>query len=143
MIAVRLTTTPIAARIIQDLIDGKWTIERIIQDPIERKWTIERIIRDQIDRKWTTARIILGPIARTRSVGLITAALNARKRTTARIVLDLDRALRLRSTPCRTIRRRRAQRRLRTRLPIMQPRNMKLMKVRALSHPTNQQRSDV
>jgi hypothetical protein len=143
MINVRLIATAITAWSSRDLIDRKWIIERIIRDLIDRKWTIERIIRDLIDRKRTIERISLGPTARTRSVELITAVLNARRRITGRIVRGLDRALRLRSAQCRIIRRRCVQRRLRTRLPNMQPRNMKLMKVRALSHLTNQQRSDV
>jgi hypothetical protein len=99
--------------------------------PVALTWIIEPIIQGLIDRKRTTERIILVLIALTWITQPIIALPIARMRFTERIVLR--RGVRLLSTQLRSIRCNPIQPHLRTQLPNMQPRNMRLMRVPARS----------
>jgi hypothetical protein len=83
-------------------------------------WIIEPIIAVPIARMQTTERITLGPIARTQIIERITLVLIEPRRLIERIV------------PLRPI-----QPHLRTQLPTMQSRNMRLTRVPVRSRLTN------
>jgi hypothetical protein len=85
--------------------------------PVALTWIIERIIQGLIDRRRTTGRIVLSLCTRARTIGRIT----------------LGRGVRLLSTQLRSIRCNPIQPHLRTQLPNIQPRNMRLMRVAARS----------
>jgi hypothetical protein len=93
-------------------------------------WIIEPILKGLIDRKRTTERIVLVLITRAQTIERIIPLLSTR----AGIILG--REARLLSTLPRIIRCNRIQHHLRTRLPNMQPRSMRHMKVVALSRLT-------
>jgi hypothetical protein len=97
-------------------------------------WIIEPIIRGLIGRNRTPERIVLGLIALTWTLRPIIALLSARMRTIAPIIQG--RGLPLLSTLPRIVPFRRIQPYLRTQLPNMQPRNIRLMKAPALSRLT-------
>jgi hypothetical protein len=109
-------------------------IEPIIRGLIELRRIIELIVLELIALTWTMQPTIAVPIARMRIIERIVLRLSTRAGTIERITLD--RGVRLLSTQLRNIRYNPIQPHLRTQLPNMQPRNMRLMKVAARSHLT-------
>ena len=96
--------------------------------------TTERIILVLIALTWTMQPIIVVPTAGMRITERIVLSLCTRARTIGRITRG--RGVRLLSTQLRSVRCNPIQPHLRTRLPNMQPRSMRLMRVPARSHLT-------